>query len=89
MTAQHEICPACRVKLQRKLADALGIDLAGKINWQEEAKPIWVSTAQAAKLLGVSTKTVNEWRTSGKLECSTKRMGKGGVWLYKLSDLEK
>ena len=89
MTAQHEICPACRVKLQRKLADVLGIELAGKIDWQAESKSLWVSTAQAAKLLGVSTKTVNEWRVSGKLDCKTKRMGEGGVWLYWYADLEK
>ena len=87
MTAAHDICPACRVKLQRKLADALGIDLAGKINWQEESKPIWVGSIEAARLLGISTKTLGEWRTSGKLQCESRKIQ--NTWQYKYADLEK
>lgn len=87
MTAQHEICPACRVKLQRKLADALGIDLAGKIDWQAESKPLWVGSVEAARLLGVSTKTLETWRNNGTFKGQCKKTA--GVWQYKYSDLEK
>lgn len=87
MTAQHEICPSCRVKLQRKLADALGIDLAGKINWQEEAKPLWVGSVEAARLLGITTKTLGEWRTAGKLKVEAKKIE--CKWMYRYADLEK
>jgi len=86
VTAQHEICPACRVKLQRKLADALGIDLAGKIDWQAESKPIWVGSVEAARLLGISVKTLDTRRINGKLSCQSKR--DGHKWFYRYADLE-
>lgn len=87
MTAQHEICPACRVKLQRKLADALGIDLAGKIDWGQPLKPLWVGSAEAARLLDISTKTLEAWRLNGKLQCESRKIE--NTWQYKYADLEK
>ena len=87
MTAQHEICPACRVKLQRKLADALGIDLAGKIDWNQPQKPLWVGSVEAARLLGISTKTLESWRKSGRLNVEMRKIE--NTWQYKYADLEK
>jgi len=87
MTAANEICPACLVKLQRKLADVLGVELAGKIDWQAESKPLWVGSVEAARLLGVSTKTLENWRTTGALNCEVRKIE--NTWQYKYADLEK
>ncbi len=87
MTAQGGICPGCTIKMQRILAEALGIDLAGKINWQEEPKPMWVGSAEAARLLDISLVTLSEWRKSGKLNCKWRKDGRG--WKYWYADLEK
>lgn len=85
-----EICAACRGKLRRKLAVALGIDLDGKFHWQREKKPLWVNSREAARLLSVSTATLYHMRQRGQIRCKQiDPKAKSPTWLYLYADLER
>lgn len=49
------------------------------------ASPILVSSSEAARMLGVSEKTLWEWVRDGKL----KKFREGGVHRYRVADLEE
>ena len=55
---------------------------------KQETKPLWVTSRQARKLLGISASTLYRMRKAGEIKFKPMKVG-SHVWLYWYADLEK